>query len=189
MKLAGVTQAKAWFRKSRVCSSLTFALDPMFQERPKHNHDHNFQKSFVSDATPKWRLMAHQMKNLCGFSVFHCVEGACGASSGGTPKWKMGLREMNSKMVVVVVGPSLNVAGTEIFRIGPHPVSSDVKHRCQASRDLLPTPLLRPQPWTNPGRLSGPLWAGWMLFYLCFVPSTALILRPNGLAEKIIGNR
>ena len=29
--------------------------------------------------------MAHQMKNLCGFSVFHCVEGAFGASSGGTP--------------------------------------------------------------------------------------------------------
>ena len=26
--------------------------------------------------------MAHQMKNLCGFSVFHCVEGAFGASSG-----------------------------------------------------------------------------------------------------------
>ena len=32
--------------------------------------------------------MAHQMKNLCGFSVFHCVEGAFGASSGGTPKMK-----------------------------------------------------------------------------------------------------
>ena len=30
--------------------------------------------------------MAHQMKHLCGFSVFHCVEGAFGASSGGTPK-------------------------------------------------------------------------------------------------------
>ena len=51
--------------------------------------------------------MAHQTKNLCGFSVFHCVEGAFGASSGGTPKMKMGPREMNSKMVVVVVGPSL----------------------------------------------------------------------------------
>ena len=47
--------------------------------------------------------MAHQMKNLCGFSVFHCVEGAFGASSRGTPKMKMGPREMNSKMVVVVV--------------------------------------------------------------------------------------
>ena len=32
--------------------------------------------------------MAHQMKNLCGFYVFHCVEGAFGASSGGTPKIK-----------------------------------------------------------------------------------------------------
>ena len=34
--------------------------------------------------------MAHQMKNLCGFSVFHCVEGGFGASSGGTPKMKNG---------------------------------------------------------------------------------------------------
>ena len=34
--------------------------------------------------------MAHQMKNLCGFSVFHCVEGAFGASPGGTPKMKNG---------------------------------------------------------------------------------------------------
>ena len=32
--------------------------------------------------------MAHQMKNLFGFSVFHCVEGAFGASSGqnGVPR-------------------------------------------------------------------------------------------------------
>ena len=51
--------------------------------------------------------MVHQMKNLSGFSVFHCVQGAFGASSGGTPKMKNGgPREMNSKMVVVVVGPS-----------------------------------------------------------------------------------
>ena len=34
--------------------------------------------------------MAHQMKHLCGFSVFHCVEGSFGASSGGTPKMKNG---------------------------------------------------------------------------------------------------
>ena len=34
--------------------------------------------------------MAHQMKHLCGFSVFHCVEGAFGAASGGTPKMKNG---------------------------------------------------------------------------------------------------
>ena len=50
-----------------------------------------FQKSFVaSAATPKRHLMAHQMKNLFGFSVFHCVERAFGASSGGTPKMKNG---------------------------------------------------------------------------------------------------
>ena len=48
------------------------------------------QKSFASDATPKRHLMAHQMKNLCGFSVFHCVEGAFGVSSGGVPKMKNG---------------------------------------------------------------------------------------------------
>ena len=34
--------------------------------------------------------MAHQMTNLCELSVFHCVEGAFGASSGGTPKMKNG---------------------------------------------------------------------------------------------------
>ena len=44
-----------------------------------------FQKSFASDATPKRHLMTYQMKNLCGFSMFHCVEGAFGASSGGIP--------------------------------------------------------------------------------------------------------
>ena len=50
-----------------------------------------FQRGFASDATPKRHfLMAHQMKDLCGFSVFHCVEGAFGASSGGTPKMKNG---------------------------------------------------------------------------------------------------
>ena len=48
------------------------------------------QKRFASDATPKRHLMAHQMKILCCFSVFHCVEGAFGASSGGTPKMKNG---------------------------------------------------------------------------------------------------
>ena len=54
--------------------------------------------------------MAHQMKGLCVFSVFHCVEGAFGAAAGGTPKMKDGAREMNSKMVVVVVGSSLNLS-------------------------------------------------------------------------------
>ena len=59
---------------------------------PKHNHNQEiFQKSFASDATPKRHLMAHQMKNLCGFSVFHCVEGAFGASSMGTRKLQNGV--------------------------------------------------------------------------------------------------
>ena len=34
--------------------------------------------------------MAHQMKTLCGFSVFHCLKGAFGASSRGAPKMKRG---------------------------------------------------------------------------------------------------
>ena len=46
--------------------------------------------------------MARQMKNLWVFSVFYCVEGSFDASSRGTPKLKMGFREMSSKMVVVV---------------------------------------------------------------------------------------
>ena len=49
--------------------------------------------------------MVHQMKNLCVFSVFYCVEGAFDAASRGTPELKMGLREMISKMVVVLSGP------------------------------------------------------------------------------------
>ena len=68
-----------------------------------------FQKSFASDATPKRHLMAHQMKNLCGFSVFHCVEGQLVRHPGVPRKWKMGSREMSSKMVVVVAGPSLKI--------------------------------------------------------------------------------
>ena len=64
------------------------------QGRPKHNHNHNSpppqKRKIASDATPKRHLMAHQMKNLCGFFVFHCVEGAFGASSGGTPQMKNG---------------------------------------------------------------------------------------------------
>ena len=67
----------------------------------------NLKNNFGFDAAPKRHVMAHQMKNLCGFSVFHCAEGAFGASSGGTPKMKNGAREMNSRMVVVVVGLSL----------------------------------------------------------------------------------
>ena len=49
-----------------------------------------FQKSFASDAASKRHLMAHQMKNLCVFFVFHCVEGAFSAASGGTPKMQNG---------------------------------------------------------------------------------------------------
>ena len=44
------------------------------------------QKSFAPDATSERHVMAHQMKNLCVFSVFHCVERAFGAASGGTPQ-------------------------------------------------------------------------------------------------------
>ena len=86
------------------------------QERPKHNHNHNFPKTFASDATPKRHLMAYQMKNLCGFSVFHCIEGAFGASFiwGGTPKMKNGApRDELKNGCVVVFGPSLNYTSWE----------------------------------------------------------------------------
>ena len=45
-----------------------------------------FQKSFASDATPKRHLMTHRMKNLCLFSVFHCVEGHWVRHPGVPPK-------------------------------------------------------------------------------------------------------
>ena len=49
--------------------------------------------------------MAHQMKNLCVFSVLHCVEGGIWCGIRGYPKnEKMGPCKMNSKMVVAVVG-------------------------------------------------------------------------------------
>ena len=63
--------------------------------------------------------MAHD-KNLCVFSVLHCVEGAFGAASGVPQKRKMGPREMNSKVVVVVFGPSLRGENpAESFVLGP----------------------------------------------------------------------
>ena len=67
--------------------------------------------------------MTHQMQNLCVFSVLHCVEGAFGAASGGTPKMKMGLRQTNSKMVVVAVGPALwkTTQNTKEFLPIPYP--------------------------------------------------------------------
>ena len=83
---------------------------PENQGRHNHNHNHNSPKSFASDATSKRHLMTQQMINLCVFSVLHYVEVAFGAASGGTPKMKMGLLEKGSKMVVVVVGPSLRKA-------------------------------------------------------------------------------
>ena len=52
--------------------------------------------------------MTHQMMNLCISAVFRCVEGHLMRQSGAPQNRKMGRREMNSKMVVVVVGPSLN---------------------------------------------------------------------------------
>ena len=42
------------------------------------------------------------LSDVCVFSVLHCAEGAFDAASKGTPKLKMGHREMSSKMVVLV---------------------------------------------------------------------------------------
>ena len=79
-----------------------------YQGRPKHNHNHNFPRKFCIWCHTKTAfVMAHQMKNICGFSVFHCVEGHLVRHPGVSQKRKMGPREMNSKMVVVMVGPSL----------------------------------------------------------------------------------
>ena len=44
------------------------------------------------------------------------VEGACDATSRGTQNRKIGSREMNSKMVVVVVGPSFKNASQIVSR-------------------------------------------------------------------------
>ena len=69
---------------------------------------HNLPKKFCIWCHTKRNLMTHQMKNLCGFSVFHCLEGPFGASSGGTPKMKKwGPARWTQTLVVVVVGPSL----------------------------------------------------------------------------------
>ena len=58
----------------------TLSLARIDQGRPKHNHNHNFQKKVciwchITDATSKLHLMTHRMKDLCIFSVFHCAEG------------------------------------------------------------------------------------------------------------------
>ena len=82
---------------------------PYIRDGPTTTTTTIFRESFASDATPNRHLMAHQMKNLRGFSGFHCVEGAFGASSGGTPEMKNGAPRDELKMVVVVVGPSLNI--------------------------------------------------------------------------------
>ena len=59
--------------------------------RPRHNHKHNFPQKIASDVASKRHLMAHQMKHLCNFSVFHCAEGALDATSRGTPKVRNGV--------------------------------------------------------------------------------------------------
>ena len=66
-----------------------------------------FKESFASDATSKRHVMTHQMKNLCVSLCSTASNGHLVRHPGVLRKWKMGPREMNSKMVVVVVGPSL----------------------------------------------------------------------------------
>ena len=56
---------------------------PIFKDGPNTTTTIIFQKHFASDATAKRHLMAHQMKILCVLSVFHCVERAFGAATGG----------------------------------------------------------------------------------------------------------
>ena len=66
--------------------------------------------------------MTHQMKHLCGFSVFHCVEGAFGASSGGTPKMKNGAPRDELKN-----GRGRGWAGPYLNKISYNPVKSWLK--------------------------------------------------------------
>ena len=42
--------------------------------KPSHNHNHNFPKGLASDVASKQHLTTYQMRNLCVFSVFPCVE-------------------------------------------------------------------------------------------------------------------
>ena len=76
-------------RDSGAEQELSFSSS-VFRDGPNTITTTIFQRSFASDVASKRHLMAHQMQNLCVFSVFHCVEGAFGAASGGAPKMKNG---------------------------------------------------------------------------------------------------
>ena len=80
-----------YFRQFLLITNYSTELGPLrIRDGPNTTTTIIFQKSFASDVTSKRHLMADQIKNRCVFSVFHCVEGAFGAASGGTPKMKHG---------------------------------------------------------------------------------------------------
>ena len=67
------------------------------QGRPKVNHNHIVQQYFALDVALKRHLMARHMKNLCVFSVFHCVEGAFDAAFRHTSKLEWGAARWTQK--------------------------------------------------------------------------------------------
>ena len=79
-------------QKTRTVSTCWINPGGFLRDGPNTTTTILLQRSFASDVTSNRHLMAHQMKNLCLFSVLHCVEGAGAfdASSRGTQNWKWG---------------------------------------------------------------------------------------------------
>ena len=78
------------------------------QGRPKHNHNHNFPKKFCIWCHTKTAFDdTSDEKSLWFLCVPLCRRGIWCVIRGYPKNEKWGPREMNSKMVVVVVGPAL----------------------------------------------------------------------------------
>ena len=99
--------------------SIFFSVPLFLWDGPTTTTPMIFKKNFSSDGTSNCQLMAQQMKNHCVFSVLHCVEVGIRAASRGAPKREMGLRENNSKMVVILFGPSLSL-GADVWEGDEH---------------------------------------------------------------------
>ena len=70
--------------------------------------------------------MTHQMKNLCVFSLFHCVEGGFDAASGGTPKMKIGAPRDELRN-----GRGRGWAVADVRQATPNPIDGTKKQQCQ----------------------------------------------------------
>ena len=78
------------------------------QGRPKHNHNRSLPKMFCIWCHIKTAFDDTSDETSLCFLCVPLYRRALGVASGGTPKMKNEAREMNSRMVVVVVGPSLS---------------------------------------------------------------------------------